>query len=492
MSNTSIYHDIAERTGGDIYIGVVGPVRTGKSTLIKKIMEQLVIPNIKNDYDRERAKDELPQSAGGKTVMTTEPKFIPDEAVPISIEDSANINVKLIDCVGYVVPDALGHIENGQPRMVNTPWRKEPMPFIEAAEYGTKKVILDHSTIGLLVTCDGTVCDLDRGQYIEAEERVANELKSINKPFAIIVNSQDPNSEKAVMLATELEEKYKVPVALVNCLQINSEDIRHILGLILQEFPISEIQLNLPDWTCALDESHEILNSINRDVMAAANKISKMGQVKPALTLISENPYIKNAVLTELNMGNGCVKGEITLEPSLYYKVMSEVTGLEIDNEQKLITLIRELTEVKKKYDKVANALKTVEEKGYGIVMPGVESLTLEEPQIVKQPGGYGVKLKASAPSIHMIKADIETEINPIVGTEAQSEELVRYLLSSFESDPSKIWETNMFGRTLYELVTDGLQAKLKNMPEESRERLSLTLGRIINEGSGGLICIIL
>lgn len=492
MSNTSIYRDIAERTGGDIYIGVVGPVRTGKSTLIKKIMEQLVIPNIEDGYDKERARDELPQSAGGKTVMTTEPKFIPDTAVPITVDKEVAINVKLVDCVGYVVPDALGHIENDQPRMVSTPWRKEPMPFIEAAEYGTRKVILDHSTIGLLVTCDGTICDIDRGSYIEAEDRVAKELCSINKPFAIIVNSKDPNSEKAIELARELEEKYTVPVALVNCLQINAEDIRHILALILQEFPITEMNIKLPDWTCALDDNHEIKASITSDVINAAGKISKMGQVKNALDLISENQYVKNTILTRLDMGTGSVEGEIILDPSLYYKVMSEVTGLEIDSEKKLITLIKELAETKRKYDKVASALEAVEEKGYGIVMPGVESLTLEEPQIVKQPGGYGVKLKAAAPSIHMIKADIETEINPVVGTEAQSEELVRYLLSSFESDPSKIWETNMFGRTLYDLVADGLQTKLKNMPEDSRTRLSQTLGRIINEGSNGLLCIIL
>lgn len=492
MSNKNIYHDIAQRTGGDIYIGVVGPVRTGKSTLIKKIMEQLVIPNIQNNYDKERAKDELPQSAGGKTVMTTEPKFIPDEAVSISIDDASNIRIKLIDCVGYVVPEALGQIEDGQPRMVHTPWQKEPMPFIEAAEYGTKKVITDHSTIGLLVTCDGSVCDLPRNQYLDAEARVAAELKAMGKPFAIVLNSKNPNSESAVALALELEEKYKAPVALVNCLEVNAEDIRHILDLILQEFPISEMKFRLPDWTSALDRNHEIIRSIENDIMSCARKISKMGEVRPGLTLISENPYVNAASLEKIDMGEGTVSSRLDLDPTLYYKVMSELTGLTITDEESLIKLIRELSEIKVKYDRISDALNAVEEKGYGIVMPGLDSLTLEEPKIVKQPGGYGVKLKASAPSIHMIKADIETEINPVVGTEAQSEELVRYLLSSFESDPSKIWETNMFGRTLYDLVTDGLQAKLKNMPEDSRLRLSETLGRIINEGSGGLICIIL
>lgn len=492
MSNKNIYRDIAQRTGGDIYIGVVGPVRTGKSTLIKKIMEQLVIPNISDSYDKERAKDELPQSAGGKTVMTTEPKFIPDEAVAISVDDASDIKIKLIDCVGYVVPEALGQIEEGQPRMVHTPWQKEPMPFVEAAEYGTKKVITDHSTIGLLVTCDGSVCDLPRNQYLDAEARVASELKAMGKPFAIVLNSKNPNSENAVALALELEEKYKVPVALVNCLEVNADDIRHILELILQEFPISEMKFRLPQWTSALDSNHEIIRSIETDIMNCARKISKMGEVRPALTLISENQYIVSALLEKIDMGEGTVISKLELDPNLYYKVMSELTGLTITDEESLIKLIRDLAEIKVKYDRISDALAAVEEKGYGIVMPGRDSLTLEEPKIVKQPGGYGVKLKASAPSIHMIKADIETEINPVVGTEAQSEELVRYLLSSFESDPSKIWETNMFGRTLYDLVTDGLQTKLKNMPEDSRLRLSETLGRIINEGSGGLICIIL
>ncbi len=492
MSNKSIYSDIAMRTDGDIYIGVVGPVRTGKSTLIKKIMEQLVIPNISGSYDKERAKDELPQSAGGRTVMTTEPKFIPDEAVSISVDDAADVKIKLIDCVGYVVPEALGQIEDGQPRMVSTPWQKEPMPFSEAAEYGTRKVITDHSTIGLLVTCDGSICDLPRSQYIEAEERVAKELKALNKPFAVVLNSAAPNSESAVALALELEEKYKAPVALVNCLEVNSEDIRHILDLILQEFPISELRFKLPDWTSALDKDHPLLIGIENDIMNSARKISKMGEVRPALTLVGENQNITLARLDSIDMGSGKIDVTLELDGELYYKIMSELTGLSITDEESLIKLIKELAEVKCKYDKIAEALTAVEEKGYGIVMPGKDSLTLEEPKIVKQPGGYGVKLKASAPSIHMIKADIETEINPVVGTEAQSEELVRYLLSSFDSDPSKIWETNMFGRTLYDLVTDGLQTKLKNMPEESRERLSETLGRIINEGSGGLICIIL
>ncbi len=492
MADNSIYSDISKRTDGDIYIGVVGPVRTGKSTVIKKFMDNLVLPNITNEYDRERAKDVTPQSAGGKTVMTTEPKFIPDEAVSVKLDDVSDVKIKLIDCVGYIVPEALGQIENGEQRLVQTPWQKEPMPFSEAAEFGTKKVITDHSTIGLLVTCDGSICDLPREQYIDAEERVAAELKKIDKPFAIILNSSDPNSEGAINLANELEEKYAAPVALVNALQLNGEDIKNILGLILGEFPIAELRIKLPDWTSALGSDHRIIKSIRDDLLVACEKIKKSGDTKKALSLLAENPNIKETKLTQLDLGCGKAKAEIILDPTLYYRTMSELTGVQIDSESSLISLIKELSATKKKYDKISAALEQVEQKGYGIVMPGKDSLTLEEPKIVKQPGGYGVRLKASAPSIHMIKADIETEINPVVGTEAQSEELVKYLLDSFDSEPSKIWETNMFGRTLYDLITDGLQNKLRNMPEESRARLSETLGRIVNEGSGGLICILL
>ena len=492
MPDNNIYSDISKRTGGDIYIGVVGPVRTGKSTIIKKFMDTIVLPNITNEYDRERAKDVTPQSAGGKTVMTTEPKFIPDESVAVKLDDAADVRIKLIDCVGYIVPEALGQIENGEQRLVNTPWQKEPMPFAQAAEFGTKKVITDHSTIGLLVTCDGTVCDLPREQYIDAEEKVAAELKKINKPFAIVLNSAQPNTEKAVELAMELEEKYSAPVALVNALQLNADDIKNILGLILGEFPVAEMRIKLPDWTSALPRDNKIIKSISEDLLSSCEKIRKTGEVKQAMTLLSENPNIKETKLTRLDLGSGRAYAEIILDPTLYYRTMSELTGVQIENEGALISLLKELSETKKKYDKIASALEAVEQKGYGIVMPGKDSLTLEEPKIIKQPGGYGVRLKASAPSIHMIKADIETEISPVVGTEAQSEELVKYLLDSFESNPSKIWETNMFGRTLYDLVTDGLQSKLRNMPEESRARLSETLGRIVNEGSGGLICILL
>ena len=492
MSEHSIYKDIAERTGGDIYIGVVGPVRTGKSTFIKRFMEALVLPNITDNHSRDRARDEMPQSAAGKTVMTTEPKFVPDEAVNIKLDDCASLRVKMIDCVGYIVNDALGTIEDGQPRMVHTPWQDEPMPFIEAAEMGTQKVINEHSTIGMLITTDGTIGDISRSSYVDAEERVVNELKAIGKPFAVILNSARPTSDEAVALAYELEAKYKVPVALVSCIDLDAEDIRNILDLVLHEFPVTEMNISLPTWTTAIDATHEIKASIYKTVRECAEKITKAGDVKEAVKVFADNEYIVDYEIDEINLGNGKISLTCKLDDSLYYGVISELTGIEISDEEALIKVLKEFANSKKQYERVAEALAAVEEKGYGIVMPTVDELHLEDPQIVKQTGGYGVRLCASAQSIHMIRANIQTEINPIVGTEQQSEELVKYMLKEFEQDPAQIWESNVFGKSLYELVNEGLHTKLEHMPEESRTKLSETLERIINEGSSGLICIIL
>lgn len=492
MAEHSIYKDIAQRTGGDIYIGVVGPVRTGKSTFIKRFMEALVLPNIGEGYSRERARDEMPQSAAGKTVMTTEPKFIPDEAVPISIDGCSTLKVKMIDCVGYIVPEALGTIENGQPRMVRTPWRDEPMPFVEAAEMGTHKVISEHSTIGMLITTDGSIGDIQRESYVEAEERIVNELKGLGKPFAMILNSAHPTSESAISLAYELEAKYEVPVALVSCMDLDAEDIRHILELVLHEFPVSEVRVCMPEWTTALDGGHKIKTSLMASIKKCADRVHKTGDLKDAFSDLSENEYIKNSNIDEIDLGTGCAKISVSMADGLYYSVISELTGFNIDGEEELISLLRGLAGMKSKYDRVEQALTEAEENGYGIVMPEISDLSLDSPEIVKQPGGYGVKLRASAQSIHMIRANIETEINPIVGTEQQSEDLVKYMLKEFEEDPGRIWESNMFGKTLYELVNEGLHSKLEHMPDASRKKLSETLERIINEGSGGLICIIL
>lgn len=492
MPEYSIYKDIAERTGGDIYVGVVGPVRSGKSTFIKRFMESVVLPNIGEGYSKERARDELPQSAAGRTVMTTEPKFIPEEAVPVILDNNAQMRVRMIDCVGYLIPEAMGAVENGQPRMVRTPWQEEPMPFVQAAETGTRKVITDHSTIGMLVTTDGSIGEIPRSSYVEAEERIVRELKEIGKPFAVILNSATPAAEASTALAYELEEKYGVPVALVSCLDLDAEDIRHILGLVLEEFPVAEVTLRLPEWTTALDDSHRIRSSLRGTLSHCAEQVHRMGDIKSAFEGLKDNEYVATAQIDRIDLGTGKAMISLTMQDGLYYSVISELTGLEVSGEKELIGTLRELAAVKEKYDKVEQALAQVNETGYGIVMPDVEDLRLEEPQIVKQSGGYGVRLRAAAQSVHMIRANIETEINPMVGTEQQSEDLVRYLLKEFEADPRSIWESNMFGKSLYELINEGLHTKLEHMPEESRKKLSETLERIINEGSSGLICILL
>ena len=492
MSEHSIYKDIAERTGGDIYIGVVGPVRTGKSTFIKRFMEALVLPNITEGYVRDRARDEMPQSAAGKTVMTTEPKFIPDEAVHVVIDDCASLRVKMIDCVGYIVPDALGTVEDGQPRMVRTPWQDEPMPFVQAAEMGTQKVITEHSTIGMLITTDGSIGEIGRDSYVEAEERVVSELKAMGKPFAVILNSSSPASDSAIALAYELEAKYNVPVALVSCLDLDAEDIRHILELVLHEFPVTEVRVKLPGWTTALEDTHPLKVSLLDSIRACAGNVAKTGDIKQAFETLSDNEYVKDAAVEHIDLGNGRAQVSVALQDGLYYSVISELTGFDITGEQDLVQLLRDFAVLKGEYERVAEAVKSAEQKGYGIVMPDISELRLEQPEIVKQAGGYGVRLRASAPSVHMIRANIETEISPIVGTEQQSEDLVKYMLEEFSDSPERIWESNMFGKTLYELVNEGLHTKLEHMPEESRDKLSETLERIINEGSNGLICIIL
>ena len=492
MADHSIYRDIAERTGGDIYMGVVGPVRSGKSTFIKRFMESLVLPNMGEGYSRERARDEMPQSAAGKTVMTTEPKFIPDEAVTVTLDGAATMRVKMIDCVGYVVPEALGTVENGQPRMVRTPWSEEPMPFVEAAEMGTHKVITEHATIGMLVTTDGSIGDISRDSYVEAEERVVRELKELGKPFAMILNSARPSSEAAVALAYELEAKYGVPVALVSCMDLDAEDIRHILELVLHEFPVSEVRVRLPEWTTALEPTHPIHAALMTQLRRSADRVSRIGDIRDAFADFTDCEYVEAAEVEEVDLGSGVARISLKMADGLYYQVLSELTGFAIDGEESLIRLLQELAVTKAAYDKVSDAIKTCTEGGYGIVMPDVADMRLDEPEIVRQSGGYGVRLRASAPSIHMIRANIEAEVSPIVGTEQQSEDLVRYMLREFDEDPARIWESNMFGKTLYELVGESIHTKLEHMPEASRTKLSETLERIINEGSGGLICILL
>ncbi len=487
----NIYKDIAQRTQGDIYIGVVGPVRTGKSTFIKRFMDTKVLPNIDNNYKRDRARDELPQSASGRTIMTTEPKFVPNEAVNIRIND-ADCNVRMVDCVGYMVRGALGSEEEGVARMVQTPWGDEPMPFDEAAEIGTEKVINDHSTIGIVVTTDGSITEIPRESYVEAEERVIGELKKINKPFAVLLNSVNPGGNQAKQLQKSLEEKYGVPVICVSCAQLDEQDIEDILTTVLYEFPLTEVGINLPGWLDALDWSHPLKNSIFTSVRDTLTDVRKISDAKKKINQLKNLEYADDVKTLKTDLGRGVINIEITTPEPLFYEVLSKTTGLDIADDEKLLKLLMELKDIKKKYDKLEYALKEVDAKGYGIVYPSIDELKLEEPEIVKQGSRYGVRLKAAAPSLHLIKAEIETEVSPIVGTEKQSEELVHSLVDEFESEPQKIWESNIFGKSLHELVNDGLHTKLSRMPDESRFKIQETLQKIINEGSGGLICIIL
>lgn len=492
MEQYSIYNDIAQRTQGDIYIGVVGPVRTGKSTFIKRFMDLLVLPNIENEHIRTRATDELPQSGAGRTIMTTEPKFIPNEAVAINLLENASFNVRMIDCVGYCVNGAQGHTEDGQPRMVTTPWFEEDIPFDKAAEIGTEKVIREHSTIGLVITTDGTICDIPRYEYVSAEERVVSELKEINKPFIILLNSAVPESESAQKLKAELCEKYGVPVFLFSCADMRIDDITAIMKNVLFEFPLKELAINLPGWIDALPAEHYLKKSIYETVRNAIGGVHKLSHVNGVSPLLAENEYLSSARVSDISLGKGTALISTEAIDGLFYSILGETTGLEITNDEELVSMLCSLSEAKREYDKIANALAQVRQTGYGIVSPGIEELSLQEPEIIRQGGRYGVRLRASAPSIHLIRADIETEVNPIVGSEKQSEELVHYLLSEFESDPTKIWESNIFGKSLHELVNEGLQSKLSKMPDDARGKLQETLQRIINEGSGGLICIIL
>lgn len=488
----SIYKDIAERTQGDIYVGVVGPVRTGKSTFIKRFMDTLVLPNIENDAMHDRAVDELPQSSAGRTIMTTEPKFIPENAVEVQLPDNASFSVRMIDCVGYIVPSSLGYVEGDKPRMVRTPWFDHEIPFNQAAEIGTRKVITEHSTIGLVVTTDGSISDIPRDEYEEAEERVISELKELNKPFIVLLNCTYPQSDSAKNLADTLSEKYTVPVLPVNCLELTETDIKEILTQVLFEFPIREIAVDFPSWLVSLPADHWLRSAAYAAVNTAAQEMNLVRDVAILTEELKNCEYITDARVTGMKLGEGTAWISVTMNGDLFYKVLSEKTGLEIDGEQGLISRMCELAEIRRQYNKLKSALDEVEATGYGIVMPTIDELTLDEPEIVKQGGRYGVKLSASAPSIHMLKANIQTEVAPIVGSESQSEELVKYLLKEFEEDPKKIWDSNIFGKSLNELVNEGLRNKLFHMPADARMKLQETLERVINEGCNGLICIIL
>lgn len=493
MKSIDIYKDISVRTGGDIYIGVVGPVRTGKSTFIQNFMERLVIPCINDPHKQERAVDELPQSAAGKTIMTTEPKFVPNESVEITLGGNVKMRTRLVDCVGYLVKDSLGHMEGDAPRMVKTPWSEESLPFVEAAETGTHKVISDHSTIGLVITTDGSITDIPRENYIPAEERVIAELKEYKKPFVILLNSTEPTSEKAEKLRLSLEEKYDVPVVSSNILELTEKDITEVFSRVLEEFPVTEISFKLPLWFNMLDLNYplkqEVISSI-KDKFSGDYSIRQINEVIDNMT--KESDIFKSINVDKAEVGDGSIKLNIEINDNVFFNVLSEKTDTRIESECDIFKAIDDYSNIKKEYNKIKDALEEVKVKGYGIVTPGIDELTLEEPEIVKQGSKYGVKLKASAPSIHMIRADIETEVSPIVGSEKQSEDLVKYLLAEFENDPKSIWSSNIFGKSLHELVNEGLHNKLYKMPDEAQMKIQETLERLINEGNGGLICIIL
>lgn len=492
MTKLDIYKDIYTRTNGAVMLGIVGPVRTGKSTFIKRFMETLVIPNIDDVYVRERAKDELPQSGSGRTIMTSEPKFVPEEAVNISIDGDINLSVRLVDCVGYMVEGASGLLDDGTERMVTTPWFDHEVSMTEAAEEGTYKVINDHSTIGLVVTTDGTICDIPRENYVEPEERVINELLSIGKPFAVLLNSADPNGESAIKIAEQIEEKYSVPCMRLNCQELSDKDITDIMSNVLGQFPASELAIWLPSWFEKLSDDFEEKSSLYALMAELGGKIEKISDIKDFLDALNECEIVKRAVIKASDMGSGTINIGIDVPDSLYYDIISRETGFDIADDGELLTNLVELSKMKKEYDKVKVALEDVKTKGYGVVLPSQEELEIEEPKIVKQGGRYSVKLKASAPAIHMLKTGVVTEISPAVGGEGASEEIISFLLQGYDGDMSKLWESNIFGKPLYDIAKEGIEEKLAALPDNARIKLQETLQRIINEGSGMLICILL
>ena len=485
----TIYADIAARTGGNIYIGVVGPVRTGKSTLIKRIMEKLVIPAIADPYRRERAKDELPQSGSGKTIMTAEPKFVPEEAVEISPDGTAKMRVRLIDSVGYMIPGAVGAEEDGMPRMVSTPWYDHEIPMTDAAQLGTKKVMQEHCSIGLVVTTDGTVTDIPRTDYIQAEEQAIRDMQQTGKSFLTIINSRQPNGKEAAAVQQQIREKFGIDAAIFDCQALEEEDIQILLQKLLYAFPLQELKVYLPQWLDALGKDDPIKASICTALMGLAESIQALGQAESVLSGLSQVEAVESWHMQSIDPSRGSVACAIELPRQLFYNILSEKSGTFVDSDAQLLGLLTELSSMKREYDKIADALSSVKATGYGVVMPRPEEMVLQTPQIIRKGGTFGVQLKAGAPSIHMIRVDIDTQISPMVGDENQSKELIAYLT---DGDPEKLWESNIFGKSVYELIREGLSAKLVRLPEEVREKFRNILSRTVNEEANGLLCLIL
>ncbi|MGD7045444.1 stage IV sporulation protein A [Jeotgalibacillus proteolyticus] len=492
MEKQNVFEHIAERTGGDIYIGVVGAVRTGKSTFIKKMMELAVIPHMTNEAERNRAQDELPQSAAGRTIMTTEPKFVPNQAVRIQVVDGLEVNIRLVDCVGYTIPGAKGHEDEYGPRMVHTPWYEEPIPFHEAAEVGTRKVIQDHSTIGVLMTTDGTIGEIPRESYVDAEERIVAELKEVGKPFIMVLNSARPHQSETDHLRKELQVKYDIPVIALSVESMRESDVLMILREALYEFPVLEVNVNLPSWVMVLDERHWLREHFQEAVTEVIHDIKRLRDVDRVVRQFEEFEHVQEANLAGMNMGQGVASIDLRAADHLFEDILHEMIGEKVSTKDHFLELIQDYSHAKKEYDQFADALKMVRQTGYGIAAPVLSDMSLDEPEIIRQGARFGVRLKAVAPSIHMIKVDVESEFSPIIGTEKQSEELVHYLMQDFEDDPLSIWSSDIFGRSLSSIVREGIQAKLAIMPENARYKLKETLERVINEGSGGMIAIIL
>lgn len=492
MQAYDVYKDISDRTGGDIYIGVVGAVRTGKSTFIRNMMDLLVLPRIRDAHEKQRITDELPQSGAGRTIMTTQPKFVPGEAALVDIDGKTELRIRMVDCVGYLIPGALGQNEEDAPRMVKTPWYDHDIPFEQAAEIGTKKVIDEHATIGVVLTTDGSIAGIPRENYIAAEERVISELKQIGKPFVVVLNSASPHGLEAQALKNQLSEKYGVSVVLMDVLNMGRDDVNLLLSDILYEFPVRKVHYAVSGWLCSLDPDHWLFREILQKVEAAAEQVTAMKDFSRLLEPFEEESYIRRVSIDEILPGEGSILIDMDLKQELFYQILGQECGCEIRDDGHLMELIKDLMHAKQQYDRLEGALREVENTGYGIVRPAMEEMTLEEPELVKQGSRFGVRLKAGAPSLHLIRVDVETEVNPIVGSESQSREFVEYLMEEFRQDPGKLWETDLFGKSIYTIVQEGLASKMAGIPDEAREKLREAMGRMVNEGDAGVLCILL